>query len=265
MKPRLGIRALPDFIIIGAQKSATTSLMSYVNQHPRVRTGWGKATHYFDVHYDRGLGWYARRFPFLSPLVPLVALVPPSGERNWITGEKSPSYMFLPEVPARVQAVLPDVKIVAVLRDPVSRLITQYHHEARKGRAPASFEEFVAPSLETEWPPVCETEELRQRCAVPREFYEDQIRHWQSFFPAEQFCVLGFEELVKNSGPTLNELFAFLGLDPHPVDTSKVLNQGTSKGAAPVGSGLLDRLKELYREKNAGLSELVGRKFAWCP
>jgi hypothetical protein len=265
MKPRLGLRALPDFLIIGAQKSATTSLLYYMRGHPQIRPGWNKAAHYFDLNYHHGLRWYARRFPYLSPLGPLANLAPPSGERSWITGESSPSYMFLPEVPARVHEVLPDVKIIAILRDPVDRLISQYHHEARKGRAPASFEEFVAPSIDTDWPPEGEIEALRQRCAVPRGFYEDQIRHWRTFFPAERFCVLGFEDLVQDPQGTLNETFAFLGVGPHAVDTSKVLNRGTRKPGSGIDSGLLDRLTALYRERNAGLSELIGKRFAWCP
>jgi hypothetical protein len=173
--------------------------------------------------------------------------------------------MFLPEVPARVQAVLPEVKIIAILRDPVDRLISQYHHEARKGRAPASFEDFVAPSIDTDWPATGEIEALRQRCAVPRGFYEDQLRHWRGFFPAERFCVLGFEDLVRDPQQTLNETFAFLDLGPHEVDASKVLNRGTRKADGGIDSGLIDRLTALYREKNAGLAELIGKRFAWCP
>jgi len=265
MKPRHGLRALPDFLIIGAQKSATTSLLYYLRGHPHIRPGWNKAAHYFDLNHDRGLDWYARRFPYLSPLGPLSAFAPPSGERSWITGESSPSYMFLPEVPARVQAVLPEVKIVAILRDPVDRLISQYHHEARKGRAPASFEAFVAPSIDTEWPPEGEIEAVRQRCAVPRGFYEDQLRHWRGIFPAEQFCILGFEDLVRDPQGTLNEAFSFLGVDPHTVDTSKVLNRGTGRSGGGIDSAICARLTALYREKNAGLAELIGKRFAWCP
>lgn len=265
MKPRYGLHALPDFLIIGAQKSATTSLLYYLGRHPQLRTGWHKALHFFDLNYHRGVAWYARRFPFVSRLGPFGLLAPGFGERSWITGESSPSYMFLPEAAERACQVVPEAQIIAILRDPVDRLVSQYHHEARKGRAPGGFAAFVAPSLTADWPPEGDIETARQRCAVPRGFYADQLRHWLKFFPAERLCVLGFEDLLADPQATLDQAFRFLDLAPHPVDTSKVLNKGTGRAEDRVDAGLRAELTALYRERNAGLAGLAGRSFAWCP
>jgi hypothetical protein len=264
MKPRLGARALPDFLIIGAQKSATTSLLAYIGAHVDVRLGVKKTAHFFDLRFDRGVRWYARHFPHIRALPFRLLPFGASADREWLTGESCPSYMFLAEVPGRVREVLPDVKIIAILRDPVDRLISQYLHEHRKNRAPDSFEKFIAPSRHSEWPPVGEVEYVRQHCAVPRGFYEDQLRHWLKFFPANRLCTLSFEELVQEPTRALNRVFSFLGLASQPVDTSVVFNRNMGKGFSGIDSTLRTELAELYRRKNAGLEDLVGRPLAWC-
>ena len=67
MKPHLNGRALPDFLIIGAQKSATTSLLSYIGRHSQVRLGRKKTAHFFDLSFHKGAGWYAGHFPRIRP------------------------------------------------------------------------------------------------------------------------------------------------------------------------------------------------------
>ncbi len=126
----LGKPTLPDFVIIGAQKCGTTSLLSYIGQHSRVRLARKKAIHFFDYNYERGGTWYARQFP-RSAVFPFRG---GEGKRNWLTGESCPSYVFLPEVPSRMKGTVPDAKVIVVLRDPVKRLVSHYFHERRKQR-----------------------------------------------------------------------------------------------------------------------------------
>lgn len=263
MKPHLNGRALPDFLIIGAQKSATTSLLSYIGRHSQVRLGRKKTAHFFDLSFHKGAGWYAGHFPRIRPWPISMFFSGERSERNWLTGESCPSYMFLPEIPQRVRQLLPDVKIIVILRNPVDRLISQYQHEHRKKRAGEDFEEYIAPSLAVDWPPKGDVQSLRQHCAVPRGFYADQLRHWQSFFPAQQFLVLSFEELVKNSAETLNRVFAFLGLESQAVDTSKVHNSGGGTGPPALRPDLRAQLETLYRLKNEDLPEITGQKPFW--
>lgn len=263
VKPHHDGRALPDFLIIGAQKSATTSLLSYIGCHSRVRLGRKKTAHFFDLNFHKGAGWYASHFPRIRPWLLPAFLSGERAERNWLTGESCPSYMFLPEVPQRVFQLLPDVKLIVILRNPVDRLISQYQHERRKKRAGEDFEEYIAPSLAVDWPPKGEVQSLRQRCAVPRGFYADQLRHWQTFFPTHQFLVLSFDELVKNSSVTLNRVFEFLGLEAQTVDTSRVLNKGTANRLPVIALSLRLQLENLYREKNQGLEEIMGQKSFW--
>ena len=263
MKPRSGFHALPDFLIIGAQKSATTSLLAYTGLHSGVRLGAKKTAHFFDLDFQRGVQWYARHFPFVGVLPALLPCFGVAHDRAWVTGESCPAYMFLPEVPGRVCSVLPGAKIIVILREPVDRLVSQYRHEQRKGRAPGSFAEFVAPSLTSDWPASGNIEYLRQQCAVPRGFYAAQLRHWLGYFPADRIHVIAFEELLAAPEDTLSGIFRFLGVTPEPIDTSTIHNRGAGNETVAVDAGLRAELEALYREQNAELPRLLGRTFPW--
>ncbi|MGB9141114.1 MAG: sulfotransferase domain-containing protein, partial [Aestuariivirga sp.] len=148
-------------------------------------------------------------------------------------------------------------------RNPVDRLISHYQHERRKDRTEKSFEDFIALSVSSAWPAEGDITYVRQRCAVPRGFYVDQLRHWQTYFPNQRFFVLSFEDLVKNTPATLNGVFEFLGLEQQTVDTSTVLNKGTGGKPPVITRDLRNQLEDLYRQKNAGLEGMTGRKFGW--
>jgi len=123
-------RSLPDFLIIGAQKAGTTSLLSYLGQHPNVTPGFNKEPRYFTSFFAQPLSVYRSNFPLQHAVLP---------ER--MTGEATPYYLFHPDVPERVQAVLPDVKIIVLLRNPVDRCISHYFHEKKYAHEDLSLQE----------------------------------------------------------------------------------------------------------------------------
>src|SRR3954470_5863619 len=102
------LRGLPSVLIIGAQRSGTTSLFNYLVQHPDVLPPLGKESHYFDIRYARDLRWYRGRFPYAHRLA-----------RGSLTLDASPYYLMHPLVPQRVEQVLPGIKLVALLRNPI--------------------------------------------------------------------------------------------------------------------------------------------------
>src|SRR6266540_3594706 len=125
-----GFRGLPSVLIIGAQRSGTTSLFNYLTQHPDVLPPLGKEIHYFDFHYARGVDYYRGRFPYSHRL-----------RNGALTLDATPYYLMHPLVPQRAARLLPDVKLIAVLRNPISRALSHYQHEVRGGREPLSFVE----------------------------------------------------------------------------------------------------------------------------
>src|SRR5947209_8592328 len=125
----VAVRPLPNFLILGAQKAGTTALYAYLRWHPEITGPSFKEVSFFDRHYARGERWYRAHFP---------------ARRRPFVGEASPSYLFHPLVPERVARLLPDARLVAILRNPVDRAFSHYQHEVSLGREPLSFEEAVA-------------------------------------------------------------------------------------------------------------------------
>lgn len=119
----------PHFLIIGAARSGTTSLYSYLVEHPRVVAAAKKELHFFDLRFPNGPAWYRDQFPSLSP--------------DTITGEASPYYLFHSHVPKRVFKLLPHVKLIVLLRNPVDRAYSHYYHAVKHGIETLPFERAI--------------------------------------------------------------------------------------------------------------------------
>ena len=112
---------LPDFVIIGAQRCGTSSLYSYLIEHPQIAPATRKELHYFDLNYAAGDEWYRSQFPQFPDT--------PFDGRLTVTGEASPYYLFHPMAAERCASVVPDAKLIVMVRDPVERAYSHYHHE----------------------------------------------------------------------------------------------------------------------------------------
>jgi hypothetical protein len=241
--------SLPDFLIIGAPKCGTTSLFQYLCGHPNLKRPTRKEIHYFDENFRRGVAWYRRHFPVV--------------QSPDITGEATTAYLFAKEAPARAAALVPDAKIITVLRDPVRRVISHYWHNQRRGRVRGDFESYfheaLSPNAERE------TNQARQFINYPVQwgFYKEQIECWFEHFPREQFLFVKFEDLAQNSAKQTQHVFEFLGLPTAAIDTAAAFNVSPSY---PVEENAITRrLTEIYRQKNAGLDRLIGAEFNWEP
>src|SRR5690349_1107730 len=82
-------RRLPDYIVVGAMKSGTTSLWAYLSEHPLVEPAMMKEMHFFDKNYHRGVGWYRMHFPLEQSGRPRVGV-----KQSTLTGESSAYYML---------------------------------------------------------------------------------------------------------------------------------------------------------------------------
>jgi len=131
---------LPDFLVIGIKKGGTSFLYHLLSQHPCVEPAAFKDLHYFDFLFEEGVEWYRRCFP-----------VPRRKDgRRTITGEGTP-YLDWPSAPEKVAEVVPQVRLIDLLRDPVDRAYSEYQMVARKGREPRTFEEVVEAERKA-WP-----------------------------------------------------------------------------------------------------------------
>jgi hypothetical protein len=247
-------RPLPDFLILGAQKAGTTALYGYLRWHPRIGGPAWKEASYFDRHYGRGVRWYRGHFPIRK------------GAR--IVGEASPGYLFHPLAPERVRATVPEAKLIALLRDPVDRALSHYHHEVRLGRERLSFEA----AIEAE-PERTRGEEERlvrepgyfshawwNYTYLARGRYAEQLERWLAIFPREQMLVLPSEELAAKPGRAYARVLEFLGAPSHDLDSYPRLYEQRYDEMRPETRR---RLAERFAEPNSRLYELLGRDFGW--
>lgn len=250
-------RRFPDFIIIGVQKGGTSSLFSYLSQHPDIVPSKTKEVHFFDKNYHKGLYWYRSFFP-LSFL-----------NRKKITGEATPYYIFHPRVPERVQKDLFKAKLIILLRDPVYRAYSHYQMTREEGLEPLeSFEEAIK---EEENRLAGENRKLMSFSSynsynhlnfsyLSRGNYFDQIQNWLEYFPKEQLLFIKSECFYSNPKAELLKIYRFLGVkDIFPADIS----QKNAGSYTPLKEETLKSLKTYYSAKNKKLITLLGKEFTW--
>lgn len=258
------LRVLPDFLVIGAQKAGTTSLFNYLIEHPGILATVRKQMHYFDNRYSRGHNWYRSHFPMQLQRVYREQRL---GYRC-LTGEATPYYIFHPHAPRRIAELLPNVRLIVLLRDPVDRAYSHYNHELRKKTETLTFEEALeqeparlAPEIERMMQDEHYYSFAHQHYSyLSRGVYVEQIRTWFKFFPKDRFLILKSEDFNKNISGTLNQIYRFLGLPELPPKDYPYHNRGDYAKMPPE---LRLRLQDYFRPYNQQLYELLNRDFGW--
>ncbi|MGH3029839.1 MAG: sulfotransferase family protein [Gaiellaceae bacterium] len=179
--------ALPNLITIGAMKCGTTSLHYYLDQHPDIAMSRRKELDFFSgASWNRGLDWYKAQFD------PAAA----------IRGESSPSYTRHPRntgVAGRMYSVIPDAKLIYLVRDPVARIVSHYLHNYSIGHE-------KRPIVEVLSDPNCYH-------YVEDSKYFLQLEQYLHFFACSRILVLTYDELLHDRAVTLRQVFEFLGVD----------------------------------------------------
>ncbi|WJK40293.1 sulfotransferase domain-containing protein [Solwaraspora sp. WMMA2056] len=264
-----GRRPLPDFLIIGTKRGGTTSLWNYLIQHPlvpRLFPAWNtKATHYFEEHWSRGEAWYRSHFPTQRQRDALAARH--GGPVR--AGEAAPLYMFHPTAAHRVQALLPQVRLIVLLRDPVERAYSHWKERRTEGTEPLDFAQALASEAER-------TAGERERLiADPNYFsepydwytyrargrYLEHLDPWLERFDRSQFLFLTSEEFYGDTRAAYLRTLEFLGLPQHELPTFKVYNDRRS---APMDEQLRAELTDYYRPHNEALAQRLGLRLDWA-
>ncbi len=242
-----GFRPLPDFLIIGAQRSGTTSLYRWLTARPDVAPAWKKEVHFFDNHYDRGLRWYRAHFPLRRA--------------GRISGESTPYLLLHPLAPARAAHDLSETRFIALLRDPVERAISNHWLRRRRG---AAGDETLEEALDREPERMAKETERVLRGEVSlghmaysymaRGEYAPQLRRWFDAVGRDRVLVLESERLPRDPRAAAAAL-DWLGL-PDRGDPFPVTNQATrEEGASPE---VVARLRAHFEPHNRDLFELLG-------
>lgn len=252
---------LPAFLIVGGKRCGSTSLYEYVARHPSVLPSRvKKGTHYFDVNFPRGFGWYLSKFPTRPRRVE-------EGATSVITGEASPYYMFHPQAPTRIAAALPTVKLLAVLRDPVERAWSHYRYSVQRGFETLPIEEALdreperlAGEVERMLDPAYQSYAHRHHTYLSRGHYAEQLQALYALFGPERVYVLQSEAMFANPEAALQGVFGFLGLGGATLGEVPVYKAGRDQ---KMPASVRARLEEYYREPTAALYALPSVNFRW--
>lgn len=249
---------LPDFLIMGAQKCGTTSLYTYLAAHPNVFPPLVKGAKYFTQHYSKGPNWYRAHFPSAFRC----AYNKKFHNIDIVTGESSPDYMPDPSAPERILKLIPDVKLIALLRNPVDRAYSHYHYRLVRNRESLSFDDAIQlnkKELEDGWHSIRHNRGV-YNSYLARGLYVYQLETWMSVFPKDQLLVLSNEQLSADPHATYAQVLEFLGLPQAEPPTQKKYNKGRYESMAPeTRSDLID----YFNSHNQRLYEYLGKEFGW--
>jgi sulfotransferase family protein len=180
---------LPNFLVIGAMKAGTDSLHQYLRRHPQVFMAEVKELDYFaeELNWTRGRDWYERQFE--------------PARRALAIGEASTSYSKYPThtgVPGRMASLLPDVRLIYIVRHPVERMRSQYLHEVLMGSEREPIERAL----------------LTKSRYLDYSRYALQVSQYLKHFSADHLLMITSESLRHSRKDTLRRVSSFLGIDP---------------------------------------------------
>lgn len=252
---------LPNLVVIGAMKCATTAVHRYLDDHPDVAMSRPKELNFFFCAADgnarqqatadaewrtglwhRGIDWYAEQFPDEAP----------------VRGEASPGYTSPahPEVPARMAAVIPDARLVYLVRDPVRRAVSQYHHHRADG---------------TETRPLAQALLDPASQYIARGRYFERLEPFLCHFPADRILVVTQEDLEDDCRATVAALYRYAGVQsswaqrlagPEVTGSDAAGRRSARPETADVDPELHAQLATAFAEDAARLRSWSGREFA---
>ncbi len=212
---KLSALTLPNFLIIGANKGATTSLRAYLGEHPDVFVPSMIEPSFFAIAgRPRTLADGSNAYVELEREGAAFSLEEYEAMFEGVTtesaiGEKSTAYLTSPHAPHRIKELIPDVKLVAILRNPVERAFSHYLMEVRWGHERLSFDEAVAAERDRKY-----MNPGGARHYVRSGRYANRVERYQGLFRREQFRIYLFEDMQTDTPAVVREVFEYIGVDP---------------------------------------------------
>ncbi|MGM0407604.1 MAG: sulfotransferase family protein [Bacteroidota bacterium] len=265
----------PNFLIIGAQKSGTTSLHYYLSQHPLLVGTRPKEIHYFDrwINFGYDINWYERHFNHMFP-------------KNKLFFETTPNYIYHESIAKQLALHYPNLKLILVLRNPIERAFSawnMYHsffisdkeRFSRKSRIPhspnpvhlyyyknrnvfPSFKEAIELELD-----VIIKNGFEEPAILRRGLYAKQIKKYYKHFSREQILIIGFKDLVNDTETTLNKIYTFLDVPKYPMAKLNIEPRHARKHIASLSAEDQKFVENYFTEPNKELFQLIGEEIKW--
>ncbi|KAL1490742.1 hypothetical protein ABEB36_013390 [Hypothenemus hampei] len=263
------VKRLPQAIIMGVRKCGTRALLEMLHLHPKVQKAAGEV-HFFDrdENYNKGLEWYRMQMPH--------------SYFGQMTIEKSPSYFVTPEVPERIRAMNASIKLLLIVREPVTRAISDYT-QLRANAATSS-----PTTLPTASPKSFEQLVLHPNGSVNEGYrplaisaYHHYLHRWLEVFPREQILIVNGDMLIEDPVPQLQKIEQFLGLEPkignhnfyfnetkgffcwRNETSNRCLRETKGRKHPRVAPHVVSKLRGYFVEHNQKFYELIGEDLGW--
>ncbi|XP_077172724.1 heparan sulfate glucosamine 3-O-sulfotransferase 4-like isoform X2 [Paroedura picta] len=260
--PDYGEKRLPQALIVGVKKGGTRALLEALRAHPDVRAV-GTEPHFFDRNYHKGLDWYRE--------------VMPKTLEGQLTMEKTPSYFVTSEAPQRIYSMAKETKLIVVVRDPVTRAISDYTQTLSKKPDIPTFEVLAFKNrtlglIDASW------------SAIRIGIYALHLENWLQYFPLSQMLFVSGERLIEDPAGEMGKVQDFLGLRrvvtekyfyfnktkgfpclKKPEDSSAPRCLGKSKGRThpQIDEHVIQRLRRFYKPFNVMFYQMTGEDFQW--
>lgn len=267
----------PTFLIIGTQKAATSSLYTYLIQHPNILPAKVKEINFFNVddNYQKGITWYNEQFTkYLNPF------------KKHLSFEATPEYLYIPYVPERIYTYNPDMKFVIILRDPVKRAYSAWNMFKKLhglNRLPSVLEKGYIQNKDNNLTKILftknypsfeecvqlEFEYMKNHSAflepsfIRRGIYHEQIERYFTYFNRKQFLILDYADFKFDLSGILQQTTTFLGLRDFELesDNYNITNKGEySQNNDPSN---FKELYDFFKPHNEKLYSLINKHFSW--
>lgn len=244
--------ALPDFFVIGPQKTATTALYSFLTKSKDVYPSINKELFFFNgPSYAHGLEWYKCHFPNAS------------ANKRIVTGEATATYFnSSPKVAERISQYVPQAKLIFTFRNPSKRAISSFYMEKRHGRELGSLTDVILSEID-----FIRNNKLEEgghpkgyfdsghKGYVLYGFYNHYLSNFKSYFGNDQILIILSEEL-REPQPVVDKISNFIGIESPNLDISKQVNVGEydKDGEYYI---VLDQLNKFYKEYSEYVGEFI--------
>lgn len=234
-----------DFLIAGTQRGGTTTLVEYLMQHPQICIPTKKEMHFFDKE---------RLWRTKTPDYAIYHAEFPGDPSQRLLGEATPIYMYWNPALPRIRDYNPQIKLIVILRNPVTRAYSHWNRERSQGREPLTFREalLAEPARTKQASPA----QLRHASYIDRGMYTKQLARIGEFFPPEQVLVLRTDDFSRALASMFARIAAFLGVTPFTPTQEIVAHEGAY--AHPMEADDRRYLAGVFKEEIGSLERLLG-------
>ncbi|WP_345762005.1 sulfotransferase domain-containing protein [Diaminobutyricibacter sp. McL0608] len=265
----------PEFLLIGTKRGGTTSLYYDILKQPQViplfpsarylpKANDTKGIHFFDTNYQRGERWYRSNLPTRAARRRAENRL----GKPVVVGEASPYYLFHPLAAERAAAMVPDAKLILLLRDPVMRTYSHWKERRRNNAEPLDFLD----ALDAEDSRLAGEQERmlaepgyysyahEQQSYATQSRYIIPLRRWVELFGIDNVLVIASEDYYADPGAAVEGVARYLGIDYSPLTAPEHRNAAAGEALDPAVQKMLS---ERFAPDTKELEELIGRKLPW--